>query len=100
LISCNVIIHYSGEYFVEKYEVWFNTSSIDEADDKWTWNRTTSYNIEEIKNKTRHHTVTHVILRDDIPPNMNKLFPHLTHLRVKGVQRRNADWTRYTSVII
>jgi len=78
--------------------VWFNTSSIDRADDGWMGNRTTSYTIEEIKNKSRHHTVTHVKLRNDIPPNMNTLFPHLTYLRVHGAD--NVDWTRYTSVII
>jgi len=80
--------------------VWFNTSSIDGAGDEWMKNRTTSYTIEEIKNITRHHTVTHVILLDDIPPNMNTLFPHLTYLRVKEGYRRNANWTRYTNVII
>jgi len=79
--------------------VWFNTSSIDGAGNEWRKNRTTSYTVEEIKNITRHHTVTHVILWYNIPPNMNKLFPHLTHLRVYRVHR-NADWTRYTSVII
>jgi len=81
--------------------VWFNTCSVDGADGEWMWkNLTRSYTIEEIKNRTRHHKVTHVTLVDDIPPNyMNKLFPHLTHLRVYGVHR-NANWTRYTSVII
>jgi len=79
--------------------VWFNTSSIDGAGDEWMERMTTSYTIEEIKNITRHHTVTHVVLWKDIPPNMNKLFPHLTHLRVSEVHR-NADWTRYCIVII
>jgi len=79
--------------------VWFNTSSIDGGGNEWVLNVTTSYTIEKIKNITRHHTVTHVILKDDIPENMNKLFPHLTHLSVSGVHS-NADWTRYTSVII
>jgi len=78
--------------------VWFNTSSIDEAGNEWRLNQTTPYTVEEIKNITKHHTVTHVILDDDIPPNMNKLFAHLTHLRISKVHR-NADWTRYTSVI-
>jgi len=78
--------------------VWFNTYSIDEVGDEWI-EKTTFYTIGEIKNITRHHTVTHVILRYDIPPNMNTLFPHLTHLRVDGVDS-NADWTRYTSLII
>jgi len=79
--------------------VWFNTSSIDGADYEWMENRTTLYTKEEIKNKSRHHTVTHVVLWHDIPPNINKLFPHLTHLRVSGVDR-NANWTRYYLVII
>jgi len=79
--------------------VWFTTFSIDEAGDKWRKNGTTSYTIEDIKNITRHHTVTHVVLEEDIPPNMNKLFPHLTHLRVSEVDS-NTDWTRYTNVII
>jgi len=80
--------------------VWFNTFSIDEAGDKWMWkNVTTYYTVEEIKDISRHHTVTHVRLEYDISPNMNKLFPHLTHLRVSGVHS-NATWTRYTSVII
>jgi len=77
--------------------VWFNTSSIDEADDEWIKNDTTRYTIEEINDISRHHTVTHVVLKDDIPPNINKLFPHLTHLRVSGVDS-NADWTRYDIV--
>jgi len=80
--------------------VWFNTFSIDEADDEWRWkNVTTYYTVEEIKDISRHHTVTHVILWYNIPPNMNTLFPHLTHLCVSGVDS-NANWTRYTSVII
>jgi len=74
--------------------VWFNTFSVDGADDKWMENRTTSYTIEEINDISTHHTVTHVILLDDIPPNINTLFPHLTHLRVSGVYS-NANWTRY-----
>jgi len=73
--------------------VWFNTSSIDEAGDEWLKNTITYYTIENIKNITRHHTVTHVVLLDDIPPNMNTLFPRLTHLRVTRVDS-NADWTR------
>jgi len=77
--------------------VWFNTSSIDGADDEWIKNDTKSYTKEEIKNKSRQHTVTHVSLLDDIPPNINTLFPHLTHLWVDGVDR-NADWTRYDIV--
>jgi len=80
--------------------VWFNTSSIDGAGNEWTWkNDTKPYTIEEIKNISRHHTVTHVILRDDIPPNISTLFPHLTHLRISGVHS-SANWTRYSSVII
>jgi len=79
--------------------VWFNIPSIDEADDEWMENVTTPYTIEEIKNKSKHHTVTHVKLQNDIPPNINTLFPHLTHLRVFGVDS-NADWTRYYIVII
>jgi len=77
--------------------VWFNTSSIDGAGDGWVWNGTTSYTIEEINDKSRHHTVTHVVLKHDIPPNINTLFPHLTHLRVSEVDS-NADWTRYDIV--
>jgi len=77
--------------------VWFNTSSIDEADDKWMENDTTYYTIEEINYISRHHTVTHVKLWYDIPPNINTLFPHLTHLVVSGVYS-NADWTRYDIV--
>jgi len=86
-------------YFVEKYKAWFNKSSVDEADDEWMENRTKYYTIEEIKKKSRHHTVSHVILKYDIPPNINTLFPHLTHLKVSGVDS-NADWTRYYIVII
>jgi len=73
--------------------MWFNTSSVDGVGDEWLKNMTTSCTIEEIKKKTRHHTVTHVVLMYDIPPNMNTLFPHLTHLSVFRVHR-NADWTR------
>jgi len=79
--------------------VWFNTSSIDGADNKWNENGTTSYTIEEINEISRHHTVTHVVLEDDILPNIKTLFPHLTHLRVSGVDS-NANWTRYYFVII
>jgi len=79
--------------------VWFNTSSIDGAGYKWMVNWTTPYTIEEINDKTRHHTVTHVILKYDIPPNINTLFPHLTHLRVSEVDS-NADWTRYYIVMV
>jgi len=79
--------------------VWFNTSSIDGADYEWIGNDTTSYTVEEIKNITGVCTVTHVILKDDIPPNMKTLFPHLTHLRVDGVDS-SANWIRYTNVII
>jgi len=79
--------------------VWFNTSSIDGADDEWMKNRTTSYTIEEISDKSRHHTVTHVRLKYDIPPNINTLFPHLTHLRVSKVDS-NADWIRYYIVMV
>jgi len=78
--------------------VWFNTSSVDGAGDEWMKNDTTSYTIEEINDRSRHHTVTHVVLKYDIPPNINKLFPHLTHLSILGVD--NADWTRYYIVII
>jgi len=74
--------------------VWFNTSSIDEADDEWMENDTTPYTIEEINDISKHHTVTHVILKNDIPPNINTLFPHLTELSVFGVDS-NVDWTRY-----
>jgi len=74
--------------------VWFNTSSIDGADIEWMGNRTTSYTIEEINDINRRHTVTHVILKNDIPPNINTLFPHLTHIVVYEVNR-NTDWTRY-----
>jgi len=74
--------------------VWFNRSSVDEADDKWIEYRTTYFTIEEINDISKHHTVTHVVLRDDIPPNINTLFPHLTHLRLSGVDS-NANWTRY-----
>jgi len=65
--------------------VWFNTSSVDGADDRWMENDTTLYTKEEINDKSRHHTVTHVILEYDIPPNMNTLFPQLEHLWVCGV---------------
>jgi len=77
--------------------MWFNTFSIDGAGDKWIKTRTRSYTIEEISDISRHHTVTHVVLKYDIPPNINTLFPHLTHLRVSGVYR-NANWTRYDIV--
>jgi len=79
--------------------VWFNTYSIDGAGNEWMGNDTASDTIAKIKKKSRLHTVTHVRLEDDIPPNINTLFPHLTHLRVKGVYN-DADWTRYTIVII
>jgi len=79
--------------------VWFNASSIDGADDKWMGKWTLPYTIEEIRKKSRHQAVTHVVLKDDIPPNINTLFPHLTHLRVYGVDS-NANWTRYYIVII
>jgi len=79
--------------------VWFNTSSIDGASDEWMGNDTTLYTIEEINDKSRRHTVTHVVLENNIPPNINTLFPHLTHLRVSGVDSI-ADWTRYCIVII
>jgi len=62
-------------------------------------NYPTSHTIEEIKNKSRHHTVTHVVLWEDIPPNINTLFPHLTHLGVSQVYK-NADWTRYDIAIV
>jgi len=77
----------------------FNTSSIDGAGDEWMGNRTRSYTIEEISDISRHHTVTHVILKNDIPPNINTLFPHLTHLRVYEVHS-NADWTRYYIIMV
>jgi len=73
--------------------------NIYQVDDRWMKRDTTSYTIEEIKNITRHYTVIHVVLWYDIPPNINTLFPHLTHLRVHRVDS-NADWTRYCIVII
>jgi len=79
--------------------MWFSTFSIDRAGDEWMKNYTASYTIEEINYMSRRHTITHVILKDEIPPNMNKLFPHLTHLRVHRVDS-DADWTRYYIVII
>jgi len=79
--------------------VWFNTSSIDGADDKWMKNRTRSYTIEEINEISRHHTVTHVVLEDDILPNINTLFSHLAHLRLINVDR-DPDWTRYAMMLM
>jgi len=80
--------------------MWFNTSSIDEADEgAWMENETRHYTIEEINDISRHHTVTHIILKYDIPPNINTLFPHLTHLRLYEVDSK-ADWARYNVVIL
>jgi len=79
--------------------VWFNTFRSDEADGKRNKNDPIFHTIEEIKDISKHHTVTPVVLGRDIPPNINKLFPHLTHLRVSRVDS-NADWTRYYIVLV
>jgi len=57
---------------------------------------TASYTIEEINDISRHHTVTHAILKYDILPNINTLFPHITHLRLCRVDK-DANWTRYNT---
>jgi len=65
----------------------------------WMSNYATSYTIEEINDIRRHHTVTHVILEGDIPPDISTLFPHLTHLRLYNVDS-NTDCTRYSVVMM
>jgi len=49
--------------------------------------------IDELKEKSRHHTVTHGVLWDDIPPDIHNLFPHLTHLRLREM-KSSADYAR------
>jgi len=41
---------------------------------------TRDYTIEEIRNRSKYHTVTHVILWQNIPPNIHTLFPNLKNL--------------------
>jgi len=81
--------------FVDRrYRIWFNTVSIDESDREWT--RKTPgkrYTIDELRHGSRRHTVTHVVLWNDIPPDIHNLFPRLTHLVVKEV-RFSADYRR------
>jgi len=61
-------------------------------------NKTKSYTIEEINAKSRHHKVTHAILKYDIPADIGTLLPHLTHLKLYEVGKI-ADWLRYGIVI-
>jgi len=77
--------------------VWFNTSCIDEDGDKWMENNTTAYTIEEIKENSRHQTVTHVILRGDNSLDINTMFPHITHLRVNFADS-DTNFNRYDTM--
>jgi len=51
------------------------------------------YTIDELREENRHHTVTHVILWGEIPPDIHNLFSHLTHLRLREMWS-SADYAR------
>jgi len=71
---------------VEEYRVWFNSPSNDVSSDKWLDNSTRYYTLEEITYDSTDHTVTHLIVEDEIPPDFHSVFPQLTHLRLKNVK--------------
>jgi len=73
----------------------FNTSSIVEEDGEWIGSFTSCYTIEEIRDISPSHTVTHMILGENIPPNIATLFPHLTHLSIYDVNS-DTDFSGYS----
>jgi len=54
----------------------------------WSWyvQGTRKYTIDDIKEKVKGHTITHMIVDGALPDNIHLLAPELRHLRVKNVK--------------
>jgi len=76
--------------FVDLYSLWFGCGglsflmeilSIDRTE-----NTTEKYTIEKVKQIPEARTATHLILCEQIPPDIHLLFPQVTHLTIKRLQ--------------
>jgi len=78
-----MMMYSTSDQLIEKYRVWFNSPHDDVSGDKWLDNSTRYYTLREIADSSRHHTITHLIVEDEILPNLPSFFPQLTHLGMK-----------------
>jgi len=68
------------------YNLWFRHSGEELPSEYWHQNQTKNYTTDDIKEKIKSHTITHMSVDKDLPHNIHLLAPELKHFRVKQVQ--------------
>jgi len=72
-------------HFVDLYALWFGHNYVS-LRDKMEWGVTGECTIESIKQIPEARTATHLILFEQIPPDVHLLFPQVVHLTIKWPQ--------------
>ena len=68
--------------YITEYRVWWRDDSqaeIDDIPDRWSHEHE-NFTLNELVSSTQCHTVTHMSIWGDLPPQLHSIAPHLKHL--------------------